>query len=221
MYEHKGSVPPRASCPGNNRSQPERKVPRRELVKLQEEMKQIWQSFLIYLAIYGVRRRHFDGLTRRRAVPGAGRLPLDNFFVWLARHTGGKKDRATETYRRMEQSNEVRPTAEEKAEPAEKISDAALALWIPALLFYGFGDVLTSALAFSVGAQEANPLARVFVTLPGGIWIFALVKTVIIVLLLFLAYYGLKKYYWIVPIILTIVGGYLVGHNVLAFIQAR
>jgi len=31
-------------------------------------------------------------------------------------------------------------------------------LWIPAILLYGVGDIITSALAYRGGAREANPI---------------------------------------------------------------
>ncbi len=139
---------------------------------------------------------------------------VDRFFVWLARHIGvGPQP--------LEAPAVSKPKAvRREEETAEVVTDSALLVWVPALLFYGFGDVLTSALAFAVGAEEANPLARVLVGLPGGIWIFALAKTAILVLLLFISHYKLGRYYWIISAILTILGGYLVGKNLLVFFQA-
>ncbi len=92
--------------------------------------------------------------------------------------------------------------------------------WIPAFIFYGFGDVLTSALCFAVGATETNPIARTLLELSAGIVIFAVVKTVILLFLIFASYYYIRKYGWIIPCILTIIGIFLVANNIIVFLNA-
>ena len=90
-------------------------------------------------------------------------------------------------------------------------------LWVPALLFLGFGDTLTSYLVFAAGGREANPfLVAVMHPFGGGMTSFVVVKAIILVALVLLSWYGLKKQGWIVPAALSILGGYLVGHNILS-----
>jgi hypothetical protein len=92
-------------------------------------------------------------------------------------------------------------------------------LWMPALLFFGFGDTLTSHLVFAAGGTEANPfLSALMHPFGGGTIGFVLAKTAILVALVLLSCFGLKKQGWIIPAVLSVVGGYLVGHNILSLI---
>ena len=123
----------------------------------------------------------------------------------------------------VEAAEEVEPirtleVLEEEA-PEEWIPLPLLLWWIPALVFYGFGDVLTSRLCVAVGAMEANPIAKLLLGLPSGLIIFSLFKTVVILILVFISYYFMRRYGWIIPLILTLVGIYLVANNVITLIE--
>lgn len=98
------------------------------------------------------------------------------------------------------------------------LSDIPLTLWIAAILLFGFGDSLTSVLAFSVGAYEANPLMVGLVQVFGGsLWAFVAVKTMVLLALFFLSYYALPGHGWLVPTLLSVIGTYLVLSNLIAF----
>ncbi len=97
-------------------------------------------------------------------------------------------------------------------------ADMPIGLWLAAILIFGFGDCLTYALAFGVGAREVNPLtAKLINALGGSLWFFVLVKTAVLAGLFFLSYYVLRRYGWLVPAFLCALGIYLVLTNLIAF----
>jgi len=109
---------------------------------------------------------------------------------------------------------QVQLKVEEKQE-SKKSSMPFSWLWVPALLFFGFGDTLTSHLVFANGGQEANPFMSVAMRFAGGGMMgFVAIKAIIMVSLVLLSWFCMKKHRWIVPAALSIVGGYLVGHNI-------
>ncbi len=96
--------------------------------------------------------------------------------------------------------------------------DVPVTLWVAAVLLFGFGDSLTSALAFSAGAYEGNWLMVQLVGMLGGsLWAFIAVKTAALVGLFFLSYYMLSRYSWVVPALLCAAGIYLVINNLISF----
>ncbi len=96
--------------------------------------------------------------------------------------------------------------------------DVPIGLWLVAALIFGFGDCLTYALAFGVGARDVNPLtARLVNALGGSLWFFVLVKTAGLAGLFFLSYYVLRRYGWLVAAFLCALGSYLVLTNLIAF----
>ena len=93
---------------------------------------------------------------------------------------------------RVEAHEEPRREPERREEPEkrgvwEKLEDIPAALWVPAIVLFGFGDTLTSQLVFAAGGKEANPVMGAITAFPGGIWGFAFVKTIILVSLIFLS----------------------------------
>ena len=96
--------------------------------------------------------------------------------------------------------------------------DVPVALWVAAILLFGFGDSLTSALAFSAGAYEGNWLMVQLVGMLGGsLWAFIAVKTAVLAILFFVSYYMLPRHGWLVAAILCVVGSYLVLNNLITF----
>ena len=125
---------------------------------------------------------------------------------------------------RVEAHEEPRREPERREEPEkrgvwEKLEDIPAALWVPAIVLFGFGDTLTSQLVFAAGGKEANPVMGAITAFPGGIWGFAFVKTIILVSLIFLSATFFGRQQWIVPTILCFVGAYLVFHNLVTLFQ--
>jgi len=171
------------------------KVRKTEVAELQEEMRRLRQAALNRLVINNLRQP-------RRTLTIHEEQPIE----------------AAEMVEEVDysQAHHIRDT-----ETTEREETTPLTLWwIPAFIFYGFGDVLTSALCYAVGATETNPIARALLELPAGIVIFALVKTVILLFLVFVSYYYMRKYGWIIPCILTIIGVFLVANNIIVFLSA-
>jgi hypothetical protein len=88
-------------------------------------------------------------------------------------------------------------------------------LWIPVMLIFGVGDVLTTQIALSLGAVERNSLVRFLVEGPFGLWAFGVVKAAILIPLALISLFLLKgKLKWIVPCVLCCIGIYLLGGNI-------
>jgi len=124
----------------------------------------------------------------------------------------------------VEAHEEPRREPERREEPEkrgvwEKLEDIPAALWVPAIVLFGFGDTLTSQLVFAAGGKEANPVMGAITAFPGGIWGFAFVKTIILVSLIFLSATFFGRQQWIVPTNLCFVGAYLVFHNLVTLFQ--
>ncbi|KXA93983.1 hypothetical protein AKJ66_00005, partial [candidate division MSBL1 archaeon SCGC-AAA259E22] len=93
-------------------------------------------------------------------------------------------------------------------------------LWVPALLLFGFGDTLTTYLVKVFGGMEANPIMGSLMNLTeklvpvGGFTPFVIAKTAILGLLCLTSYAFLDSKRWVIPALLTSVGGFLVMNNV-------
>ncbi len=94
-----------------------------------------------------------------------------------------------------------------------------LAWWIPAALLFGFGDTLTSALVLSSGGVELNPVMRFALEMPGGLWTFALAKTIFLAALMLIGSKAGPTLKWVIPLLTTAVGSYLVWNNIFAFVR--
>ncbi len=92
-------------------------------------------------------------------------------------------------------------------------------LWIPAVLVFGVGDVVTTRLALRLGAVEGNDLVRFLVEdMEGGLLVFVMLKAAILLALLFLSFATLDRFRWMVPSILCCVGAYLLMENMLVIL---
>ena len=174
----------------------ETRVLRVELPRFREQVKSLWQALLCYFV-----------LSRDK-----GQQPPPP-VVQQQQQAVAAAGVASET-------SHIKETSHIREEVREEFLDIPMILviwWIPALLFYGLGDTLTTALVYSVGGREANPMARWLIAYSGSITLFALVKTVIIIALLFISFYWLGKLGWIVPAILTAIGVYLVVNNIMVY----
>ncbi len=87
-------------------------------------------------------------------------------------------------------------------------------LWIPALLIFGLGDILTTQLALSLGAEEHNTLVRFLIDGPWGLWAFCIVKAAILVPLALVSLSLQVRHRWLVPSFLCCVGICLLGGNI-------
>lgn len=90
-------------------------------------------------------------------------------------------------------------------------------LWIPAILLYGVGDIITSALAYRGEAREANPLLGFILGKAGSFNAFTGIKIGIIIALMLISFLLLKEHHkWIIPALLCALGTYLVIFNLFA-----
>jgi len=109
---------------------------------------------------------------------------------------------------------EMQQSPEEEVPPEDRNDFLSFFLWLPAILLFGFGDTLTSVLVFNRGGFEANPLLQALIRIMGGsIFSFILIKTLVLVGLAVMSYYILSRHKWLVPTALSIVGIFLVSHN--------
>ncbi|MCD6452891.1 MAG: hypothetical protein J7K77_01165 [Dehalococcoidales bacterium] len=97
----------------------------------------------------------------------------------------------------------------------------SLGWWVAAVLLFGFGDSLTSALVFTAGGYEVNPLMILIMNALGNsLWTLTLVKIAILIGLFFLTYYQLPRRGWLVPRILSGVGVCLIIGNLVVLFTA-
>lgn len=90
-------------------------------------------------------------------------------------------------------------------------------LWVPAALIFGVGDIVTTRLALSLGAVESNEIVRFLIDEFGGnLWAFVILKTVILLVLLFLSFAALGKFRWVMPAFLCCSGAFLLLYNLSA-----
>ncbi|KXA92346.1 hypothetical protein AKJ65_07680 [candidate division MSBL1 archaeon SCGC-AAA259E19] len=126
---------------------------------------------------------------------------------------------------------EIRPKANPEREEKERESQVGVSgdekgaslhdlLWVPALLLFGFGDTLTTYLVKAFGGMEANPIMGGLMNLAeklvpvGGFAPFVIAKTAILGLLCLTSYAFMNRKRWVIPALLSSVGGFLVMNNV-------
>jgi hypothetical protein len=129
-----------------------------------------------------------------------------------------ERDGATTPERSDADSEDRDPSAVSTAPIYRRYPREFYGLWFLAAITYGFGDIVSTALAVlgGSGIAEANPLvAGVLASygLPG----FLVVKFVILVALLWISVDGARSsdrfsYYW-PPLVATLLGGALTGWN--------
>jgi hypothetical protein len=89
-----------------------------------------------------------------------------------------------------------------------------IVLWVLAILLFGVGDLLTSSLAFSLGAYEGNPVAAYVIQISGGsIWSLTILKSFILSGLFLMSYLKMEVYAWTIPAMLSLAGAYMLFHN--------
>jgi len=87
-------------------------------------------------------------------------------------------------------------------------------LWIPAILIFGVGDILTTQIALSLGAVERNSLVSFLIEGPHGLWAFGMFKAVVLIPLSLISLLSLKgKLKWIVPFFVCCLGICMLGGN--------
>jgi hypothetical protein len=92
-----------------------------------------------------------------------------------------------------------------------------LALWFCAIVFYGFGDLLTTAAVLAAGGHELNPvLIAATVTFGGGVWGPAVIKVATIVALAAIYLANCLRHRWAIPGLLTFAGLGLMINNLIA-----
>jgi hypothetical protein len=103
----------------------------------------------------------------------------------------------------------------ENAQPRAGESRVGLTiLWVLAVLLFGVGDLLTTSIAFSLGAFEGSPLAGYLLRISGGnIWSLTILKSFILSSLLLISYLRMEGYAWTVPAMLSCAGAYMLFHN--------
>ncbi len=86
-------------------------------------------------------------------------------------------------------------------------------VWIPVVLIFGVGDILTTQIALSLGAAERNGLVKFLIEGPGGLWAFGIVKAAILVPLVVISVYMEGMYRWLVPCFFLCAGICLLAVN--------
>lgn len=120
----------------------------------------------------------------------------------------------------LEETNQTGEEQGKDIPPEDRNDFLSLFLWLPAILLFGFGDTMTSVLVFSRGGFEANPLFQTLLRLAGGsIFSFILIKTLVLVGLAVISYYLVPRQKWLIPAILSMVGMFLVGHNLVSLVN--
>jgi len=143
----------------------------------------------------------------------------EDVFVIIPGNLAGSHPLGGASFR--ERSRTVAEDAEPESPPGgveEQEEGLPLELWLPAVFLFGFGDTLTSALVFAKGGAELNPIMRAVLALPGDLWTFALVKTMVLAGLLLLGLRASQLMRWLIPLAVTLIGSYLVWNNILVFI---
>ncbi len=91
-----------------------------------------------------------------------------------------------------------------------------IALWFCAIVFYGLGDLLTTAAVLAAGGHELNPVLVTAATVGGGLWGPIVVKMATIIALAAIYLSGCLKNRWAIPALLTVAGLGLMVNNVIA-----
>ncbi len=104
----------------------------------------------------------------------------------------------------------------------ETAADTALLFWVVAVATFGFGDTVSSFLAFSAGASELNPIMDWALSMPGvleGLLGFVLFKTVTMGALFSIAFLWEGPHRWLIPVLMTVAGVYLTTNNVMLYLD--
>ena len=92
-----------------------------------------------------------------------------------------------------------------------------IALWFCAIVFYGLGDMVTTAAVLTAGGHELNPvLVTAAETFGGGLWGPVVIKLATIVALVAIYLSGCLKHRWAIPALLTVAGLGLMVNNLIA-----
>lgn len=88
-------------------------------------------------------------------------------------------------------------------------------LWLLAILVYGVGDIVTSNVAFSVGASELNPV--LYPMINNSVWSFVRFKAIVLVSLMLISTWliTIKSDARMVPLFTLAVGLFLVANNLI------
>ena len=86
-------------------------------------------------------------------------------------------------------------------------------VWIPVVLIFGVGDILTTQFALSMGAAGRNGIVKFLIEGPGGLWAFGIVKAAILIPLVLISarLEGILK--WMVPCFFLCTGVCLLAVN--------
>ena len=90
---------------------------------------------------------------------------------------------------------------------------ALIYLWVPVVLIFGAGDILTTQFAISLGATERNNIIRFLIEGPGGIWAFSIVKAAILIPLVMVSISLEGFLRWLIPSFFMCVGVGLLSVN--------
>ena len=90
---------------------------------------------------------------------------------------------------------------------------ALIYLWVPVVLIFGVGDILTTQFAMSLGATERNDIIRFLIEGPGGVWAFSIVKAAIMVPLVMVSISLEGFLRWLIPVFFMCAGVCLLSIN--------